>query len=138
MKAGGGLGPGVRFHQLPANYRDVALWCVMFATLCEQHFNQIVVNLPMFNGWDADVILMKEKVAVLWNGPWHYRKITKTHSLEQVQNRDKIKMDEIQRAGFVPYVIRDNGSYNKAFVLSEFEKFKSWIGELAITHLSYG
>ena len=75
----------------------------------------------MFNGWDADVIIEDIKYAILWNGPWHYRKITEEHSVEQVQNRDKIKIHEIEQAGYTPYVIKDNGSYNPEFVEQQFK-----------------
>ena len=79
----------------------------------------------MFNGWDADIILLEEKIAILWNGKWHYEKITKKHSVEQVQIRDRIKIDEILKSGFKPYIINDMGKYNKEFVNSEFEKLKN-------------
>lgn len=108
---------------------------ILFASLCVE-LGEIRTNDPMFNGWDADVILPTYKVAVMWNGPWHYRKITKAHSLEQVQNRDIIKQQEIKKAGFEVYVVRDNGSHNPKFVVQEYEKFKRWISEVAITRLS--
>lgn len=34
----------------------------------------------------------------------------------QIQNRDKIKMNEIQKTGWFPYVIKDMGKYNLEFV----------------------
>lgn len=108
---------------------------ILFASFCQQHWT-VLENTPMFNGWDADIILPDHKVAVLWNGPWHYKKITKKHSVEQVQNRDKIKLKEIEKAGFIGYVIRDNGSFNQRIVEQEFQRFKTWIGELAIMRLS--
>ena len=69
-------------------------------------------------------------MAVLWNGKWHYQKITKKHSLKQVQNRDKIKLKEIVKAGFTPYIIKDEGVENKAFVEAEFVKFQAFVGGL--------
>lgn len=57
---------------------------------------------------------------MLWNGPWHYKKITKNHSVKQVQNRDKIKIEEIKKAGYIPYIIKDNGKYNTNKVENEF------------------
>ena len=68
----------------------------MFYELCVKEFSDVLSNENIFNGWDADIILTKEKVAVLWNGIWHYKKITKKHSLIQVQNRDIIKLKEIK------------------------------------------
>ena len=79
-------------------------------------------NEPIFNGWDADIIIEDLKVAVLWNGKWHYEKVTRSHSLEQVQNRDKIKLKEIESAGYTPYVIKDMGKADPIFVRMEFEK----------------
>jgi hypothetical protein len=102
---------------------------MLFAELCLQNFGRVLTNEPMFNGWDADVILVEERVAVLWNGIWHFKKITKKHSVKQVQTRDKIKIEEIRKAGYVPYVIEDLGQFNKEKVAKEFEKFVSYIKE---------
>jgi hypothetical protein len=97
---------------------------ILFFELCKNYFNNILHNKPMFNGWDADIILLDEKIAILWNGKWHYEKITQKHSVEQVQNRDKIKVNEILKYGFKPYIIKDMGKYSKKFVNNEFEKLK--------------
>jgi len=64
-------------------------------------------NAVMFNGWDADIIIPDLKVAILWNGPWHYIEISKTQKLKQVQNRDRIKLREIINCGYRPYIIED-------------------------------
>ena len=100
---------------------------ILFAELCQNEFKNILTNECIFNGWDADVIIPSIKIAILWNGKWHYEKITKNHSLEQVQNRDRIKIQEIIKCGYVPYIIKDSGRYNEKFVLSEFEKLKNAI-----------
>ena len=96
---------------------------IYFAELCGQHFNTVLTNECIFNGWDADVIIEDIKMAILWNGKWHYEKIMKNHSVEQVQNRDMIKLNEIKKAGYKSYTIKDMGSYNKNFVEKEFNKF---------------
>ncbi len=98
-----------------------------FADLCKTTFKDVLTNQPIFNGWDADIILPDEKIAILWNGKWHYKKITKQHSVLQVQNRDKIKHDEIIKMGYNPYVVKDMGKFDKEFVEEEFEKFKEWL-----------
>ena len=77
----------------------------------------------MFNGWDADVILTDQKIAVLWNGKWHYEEIMEGTSLKQIQTRDKIKMKEIERAGYRVYVVKDMGKHDPQFVESAFESF---------------
>jgi hypothetical protein len=96
---------------------------IAFADLCKDYFKNVRTNETIFNGFDADVIIDDLKVAVLWNGIWHYQKVTKTHSLLQVQNRDKIKIDEIKKMGYEPYIVRDMGKYNLKFVENEFERF---------------
>jgi hypothetical protein len=98
-----------------------------FSKLCKQNFNNILLNKPIFNGWDADVILVDYKIAILWNGNWHYKKLTKKHSLLQTQNRDKIKIGEILKEGYFPYIIKDNGRFNKTFVESEFYKLTNYL-----------
>ena len=96
-----------------------------FAELCERHFGKenVLTNEPLFDGWDADVILPSLKRACLWNGVWHYKQVSKTQSLAQVQARDRIKLDVIQKHGYTPYVIMDMGKYNRGFVETEFECF---------------
>ena len=97
---------------------------VLFAELCKTKFSNVRTNEPIFNGWDADIILENEKVAVLWNGPWHYKEMGfGNHSLKQVQNRDAIKASEIKKAGYKLYIIKDMGKSNKHFVEKEFRKF---------------
>lgn len=94
----------------------------MFAELCATRF-EIATNLQMFEGWDADVIIPVLKVAVLWNGPWHYKQISKRSSLLQIQNRDKLKLNAIIRCGYVPYIIKDMGKHNPVFVKDQFNIF---------------
>jgi hypothetical protein len=100
---------------------------IYFYQLCEKHFNSVDANLNMFNGWDADVIIHDFKIAILWNGVWHYKKITKEHSVKQVQNRDKIKIKEIEKSGYIPYIIKDMGKCNKLFVEKQFELFLKYL-----------
>jgi hypothetical protein len=103
---------------------------IYLGELCEKYFNNIKFNENIFNGWDADIILPDYKLAILWNGNWHYKKITKSHSLLQVQNRDRIKEKEIIKYGFIPYIIKDNGKFNKKFVEFKFEELKNYISNL--------
>ena len=100
---------------------------IFFAKLCRDEFKSVLCNVQIFNGWDADVIIGDFKIAVLWNGIWHYKKISKSHSLKQTENRDKLKVKEIINCGYEPYVIKDLGKFDKFFVIKEFEKFKIYI-----------
>lgn len=100
---------------------------IYFYKMCNKYFNRVEHNKNIFNGWDADIIIHDIKVAVLWNGKWHYKKITENHSVKQVQNRDKIKIKEIEKLGYTPYIIKDMGKYNKEFVKEKFNEFlKHW------------
>ena len=100
---------------------------ICFFDYCSKYFKNTEHNIPLFNGWDADIIIHDIKTAILWNGPWHYKQIGKKHSLKQVQNRDKIKYKEIIKSGYSVYIIKDMGKYNPTFVKEQFEIFLSSI-----------
>lgn len=55
------------------------------------------------------------------------KKIKNKHSLEQVQSRDKIKIEEIKKCGYIPYIIKDLGKYNLEKVNTEFKNFLDYI-----------
>lgn len=101
---------------------------IHFAKLCKNYGLNILENFPMFDGWDADVIIPDLKIAILWNGPWHYRKITDKHSLKQVQKRDEIKLNKIKDYGYTAYIIRDDGSRSPQFVEEKFKEFVVVVG----------
>lgn len=100
---------------------------IMFFNLCKKKWPSSLPNEPMFNGWDADVVIPKLKVAVAWNGAWHYKKITEEYNLKRVKIRDAIKQKEIKKAGYTLYVIKDMGKHNPSFVNKQFKEFVSWV-----------
>lgn len=76
--------------------------------LCQSYFLNVDHNNPIFNGWDADIIIYDLKIAVLWNGPWHYKSMGHSnHSLLQVQTRDRIKQKEIEALGWKCLIFED-------------------------------
>ena len=94
---------------------------IFFAELCAEKWT-VVCNEPMFDGWDADVVIPELKIAVLWNGAWHYNdNLREGHSLLQVQTRDAIKLKVIEKHGYKSYVVKDMGKHNPKFVKEEFE-----------------
>lgn len=105
---------------------------IYFYELCKKYFNNVLNNEQIFNGWDADIIIEDYKIAILWNGVWHYKKIKKCHSVKQVQNRDKIKIKEIRQCGYIPYIIKDMGKYNKDFVEEQFNIFLNLLKDNSI------
>ena len=100
---------------------------ILMAELCSEYFSSILTNKAMFNGWDADIIIPDYKIAILWNGQWHYKQISKKQSLKQVQSRDKIKLQQIKKCGYTPYIIKDLGKFNKKFVNEEFSKLLTYL-----------
>ena len=100
---------------------------ILFYTLCTEVFDKVLHNEPIFNGWDADIILPDIKYAILWNGSWHYEQIVKGQSLLQIQTRDRLKLDAIKQCGYTAYVIKDMGGYNPRFVKEQFEIFLSTV-----------
>ena len=71
---------------------------------------------------------MDYKISILWNGPWHYQECGGKHSLLQTQSRDKIKLKEIIKAGWQPYIIEDRkGKFKESFVQDNFNNIKLFI-----------
>lgn len=69
--------------------------------LCFENFNNVFHNEILIDGWDADIIIKDFNIAVLWNGPWHYKQMPhKNHSLAQVQKRDEIKISKLTLLGY--------------------------------------
>ena len=76
--------------------------------LCKNKFPTAKSNSIIAEGWDADIVIADKKVAILWNGPWHYRDMKMSnHSLSQVQNRDKIKTELFKSLGWKVIVFED-------------------------------
>lgn len=98
---------------------------ILFAEMCSKQFT-LKTNYPLFNGWDADIILTDYKIAILWNGKWHYEQIGRS-SLSQIQNRDSIKIREILKMGYYPYIVKDMGKHNPEFVSSQFQLLLSYL-----------
>lgn len=101
---------------------------ILFSELISENF-KIVCNEPMFNGWDADIIIPSKKIAILWNGNWHYKEIC--GQLKQVQNRDRIKYSEIVKAGYLPYIIVDLGKFSKNKCEKEYSRFVDFVNLLS-------
>lgn len=76
--------------------------------IIKQYYPNIKHNEPIIDGWDADIIFDDIKLAILWNGPWHYKEMGHSnHSLKQVQTRDKIKTDLFTKNGWKVLIFED-------------------------------
>lgn len=100
---------------------------ILFCSLCEKEFSHVLHNKVIFNGWDADVILPDYKLAILWNGVWHYKPIKYNQTLEQILNREEKRLEAIKNCGYNVYIIKDMGKANEEFVFEEFQKFKLYL-----------
>lgn len=93
--------------------------------LCEKHFDNIDHNKIIVDGWDADILLNDFKIAILWNGPWHYKEMPGLkHSLKQVQNRDRLKQKLFKKHGWGTIIFEDRHFTPE----SAFEKLKEELG----------
>lgn len=101
---------------------------IYFAEQCKEVYGEdsVVTNKQMFGKWDADVVITTLKIAVLWNGIWHYKKVRNKHNVEDVQRRDSEKIAKIRDCGYIPYVIKDMGKHDKKFVDNEFGVFMAY------------
>lgn len=94
---------------LAANLNNRSKDEIKLYDLCFKEFSNVKHNEQLVDGWDADIILSDKKIAILWNGPWHYKEMPGLiHSLQQVQNRDTIKINVLQNAGWKVIVFRDD------------------------------
>lgn len=76
--------------------------------LCKDYFNSVRHNEIIKDGWDADIIVDDYKLAILWNGAWHYKQLSfNNHSLSQVQTRDKIKYKILTSDGWNVIIFED-------------------------------
>lgn len=75
--------------------------------LCSKKY-ECKSNYVISDGWDADIVISSANVAILWNGPWHYKQMPhKAHSLKQVQNRDQIKIKLFESLGWKVLIFED-------------------------------
>ena len=103
---------------------------VAFFELCRKEFKNVKSNEIIVNGWDADIYFPQFKLAVFWNGVWHYKKILKKQSLIQTQNRDKIKQRIFEEQNIKVYIIKDLGRDSFKKVEREFELFKKYVASM--------
>lgn len=81
---------------------------IILYELCSKHYVNVSHNEIILNGWDADIIINDFKLAILWNGPWHYKQLNlNNHSLKQVQTRDWIKINLFKQNGWNVEVFED-------------------------------
>jgi len=118
---------------------------IHFANLCIETYGNdfTLTNEPIFGGFDCDIILTKpikimengelkeyKGIGICYDGPFHRKQIFKKQSLKQVQTRDRIRKKNIEKTGYLHYIIEAYGKYNKDFVETEFAIMKKKILEI--------
>lgn len=102
-----------------------------FYELIKQVFPDAINNRRIFNGFDADVIIPTMKLAIHWNGIWHYKPIISQHHFNEILSKDKLRYKEIENCGYKNYIIIDIKSCkNYEFVK---EKFTEFLNNFSIT-----
>lgn len=103
---------------------------IYFSELCMEYFTKpaITCNEQFFidkNGgkWDADMIIHHLKIAILYNGIWHYKEVCKNQKFERTVSRDRLKEKIILDNGYTYYIVKDIGKFNKEFVQEQFNLF---------------
>lgn len=103
---------------------------IYFSELCIEYFTKpaVTCNEQFFidkNGgkWDADIILHHLKIAILYNGIFHYKKVYKDQKLERMIAKDRLKEKIIVDNGYTYYTVKDLGRFNKNFAENEFNLF---------------
>lgn len=104
--------------------------------LCQQYYLNVRHNEFLVENWDADIIIDDYKIAILWNGPWHYKEMPhNNHSLMQVKNRDRLKIKKFKQYKWNVFVFEDR-FYNPddAFkVLKQFTCGMDWSGTSTVS-----
>jgi hypothetical protein len=124
---------------LPYHIRNRSKNERMFFDLIKSKFPDAIANPRMFNGFDADVVIPSLKLAIHWNGLWHYKQVYQDdrgkHQFENIKQRDIKRLKEIESCGYVNYSIKDMGKYNPKFVEEQFKIFTDYINNLSITQV---
>lgn len=102
---------------------------IYFFKLVKEIFPNATNNKFIFNGYDADVIIPDLKLAIHWNGIWHYKPVINESHFKQICKRDLERYQEIEKCGYTNYIIQDLKSVKDYdFVQLEFTKLLNILG----------
>lgn len=90
-------------------------------------YSDALHNYRAFDGWDADIVIPSLKIAIHWNGVWHYKNVYNNEYgeklFESVKAKDILKYKAIEEKGYTNYIIVDMGRFNINKVNYEFDVF---------------
>lgn len=80
----------------------------LLASKLKENNVKVLTNKRMFDGFDADIILPDYKMAIHWNGAWHWKPIAGINLLNKIKARDRLRYEAVERCGYVNYIIIDH------------------------------
>lgn len=122
-RKGGRVTSSLEFHKRNRSSNEK-----MFFAKIKELCPDAIANKRLFDGWDADIIIPSQKLAIHWNGIWHYKPVMGNELLKRVQQKDKLRYEAIEKHGYKNYIIQDLGRMNEEKVTKEYidflQKFK--------------
>lgn len=118
---------GLASASRPFNKRNRSSNEKIFFSKIQSLFPDSLPNQRIFNNWDADIVIPSLKLAIHWNGPWHYKPILGQELLNKVQYKDELRYKAIEEKGYTNYIIQDMGKMNLQKVEEEYNKFITYI-----------
>jgi hypothetical protein len=98
-----------------------------FFNKIKELFPDARANQRIFNGWDADIVIPSIKLAIHWNGAWHYEVVINEELFKKVQSKDQLRYKAIENNGYKNYIIQDLGRINNTKVEKEYLTFIEYI-----------
>jgi len=95
----------------------------------KEEFPELIMyfnDRELLNGMELDVYIPSLKLAIEWNGIYHYKNIRNDGLFERVKNKDFEKVVECEKLNVYLYIIKDLTSQNK-FIRDETEKVINFI-----------
>jgi hypothetical protein len=99
----------------------------LFYNKLKEFYPSAIANVAI-EGREADVLLEDLKIAVHWNGAWHYRPLRGKKILNDIQRRDHERYRIFEAAGFSNYIIKDDNSHDPSKVQAELDRFLAFVG----------
>lgn len=117
-RKGGRVTSSLEFHKRNRSSNEK-----MFFAKIKEIYPDAIANKRLFDGWDADIIIPSQKLAIHWNGIWHYKSVMGNELLNRVQQKDKSRYEAIEKHGYRNYIIQDLGPMNEEKVNKEYVDF---------------
>ena len=108
-------------------YKSRSLNEELFYNKIKELYPSAAANVAI-EGREADILLDELKIAVHWNGIWHYKPIRGAKILNDIQRRDHERYQIFEAAGFSNYIIRDDNSHDPSKVQEELDRFLAFVG----------